>query len=372
MFSKEQKRKINKLVIIFLLTPVFVLAQTNDVGQDKIFKAEVIEIIKQQESVLPDNTIARQQDIKLRGLEGEFKNREIEFNGIGRFDVIKKNIYQAGDKVLVAASYDNEGNVQYYITDYVRSSSLWWLVVIFILSIFIVGRWKGLRSLVALAITFLIIIKYIIPRILAGANPLFITLIGSLLILLIIIYLTEGFKARSHISAISIFFSLIIVIFLSWFFVGLARLTGFSSEETFYLINLGQQAINFKGLLLAGIIIGALGVLDDIVISQVATVEQITRANKYLSHREIFHRAYKVGVSHISSMTNTLFLAYAGVSLPLLILFISGESAFFSWGQIISNEAIATEIVRTLAGSIGLILSVPIATGVAAWWFGRK
>ena len=135
-----------------------------------------------------------------------------------------------------------------------------------------------------------------------------------------------------------------------------------------YLINIGENLINFKGLLLAGIIIGALGVLDDVVISQVATVEQISKANKAFDGMEIFKRAYKVGISHIASMTNTLFLAYAGVSLPLLVLFISGESAFTSWGQIINNEMIATEIIRTLSGSIGLILSVPIATSIAAWW----
>ena len=348
-----------------------VFAQLNNELQDKIFKAEVIKIIKQQQTVLPDGVVVEQQNLLLRGLEKEFADREIEFKGIGDFDVIKKNIYQVGDKVLVAATVDHEGNVQYYITDYVRANSLWWLALVFVLSLFIVGGWKGLRSLLALAATFFVIIKYIIPGILSGASPLLTVLIGSLIILLIIIYLTEGFRARSHIAVASIFLSLIITAVLSWFFVGLTKLTGLASEEISFLVSMGGQVINFKGLLLAGIIIGALGVLDDVVISQVATVEQLAKANSYQSRGEIFKRAYKVGVSHISSMTNTLFLAYAGVSLPLLILFISGQSAFTDWQQVINNEAIATEIVRTLAGSIGLILAVPIATVVAAWWFGK-
>ena len=349
-----------------------VFAQLNNELQDKIFKAEVIEIIKQQQTTLPDGVIVEQQDLLLRGLEKEFKDREIKFKGIGEFDVIKKHIYQVGDKVLVAAAVDHQGNVQYYITDYIRTSSLWWLALVFVLSLFIVGGWKGLRSLLALAATFFVIVKYIIPSILSGASPLLTVLIGSLIILLIIIYLTEGFRARSHITVISILFSLIITIFLSWFFVGLTKLTGLASEEAAFLINIGEQVINFKGLLLAGIIIGALGVLDDVVISQVATVEQLAKANSQQSRGEIFKRAYKVGVSHINSMTNTLFLAYVGVSLPLLILFVSGQSAFTNWRQVINNEAIATEIVRTLAGSIGLILAVPIATAMAVWWFGRK
>jgi len=349
-----------------------VFAQLHNELQDKIFKAEVVKILKEQKTILPDGVVVEQQNLLLCGLEKEFKDREIKFKGIGDFDVIKKNIYQVGDKVLVAATVDHEGKVQYYITDYVRTGSLWWLVGAFVLALFMVGGWKGLRSIIALGITFLIIIKYLIPRLLAGDSPLLITFISSLVILLIIIYLTEGFKARSHIAVVSIFFSLIITITLSWFFVGLAKLSGLASEEVSLLVNLGQQVINFKGLLLAGIIIGTLGILDDVVISQVATVEQIKKANQYQTKREIFKRAYKVGVSHISSMTNTLFLAYAGVSLPLLILFVSGQSAFTSWSQVISNEAIATEIVRTLAGSIGLILAVPIATVVAVWWFGRK
>jgi len=365
---------MKKVIIIFLLfLPLLVSARTSDVPQDTIFQAEVIEILKQQQTTLPDGDIAEQQDLRLRGLEGEFKNKEVTFNGIGEFDTVKKNIYQVGDKVLVVATIDHQGNAHYYITDYVRTKGLYWLAVIFILSLFIVGGWKGLRSLVALVITFFIITKYIIPRILAGANPLSIVLIGSFFILLIIIYLTEGFHSRSHIAIISILCSLVITVLLSWFFVGLSKLSGLGSEEAFFLVNIGEQLVNFKGLLLAGIIIGTLGVLDDVVISQVATVEQINHANYNQSKGEIFKRAYKVGVSHISSMTNTLFLAYAGVSLPLLILFVSGHSAFSSWSQIINNEAIATEIVRTIAGSIGLILSVPIATVVAVWWFkGRS
>jgi uncharacterized membrane protein len=137
-------------------------------------------------------------------------------------------------------------------------------------------------------------------------------------------------------------------------------------------LSIGGQSINFQGLLLAGIIIGFLGVLDDVVISQVAAVEQLSKTDNSLNRKGLFGRAYQIGVSHVSSMANTLFLAYAGVSLPLLILFISGQSAFTGWGQIINNEMVATEIVRTLAGSIGLILAVPISTFIAAWWYGRN
>jgi len=363
------------LLLAFFLIPFFVFAQTEsafeDSPNDSFFKAEVIEIIEEKINTLPDGSEVRQQNLLLRGLEGEFRDKEIEFNGIGPLDVLSKNIYKTGDKVLTVASYGADGNAAYYITDYVRSKSLWIIAIVFALALVIVGRIKGLRSLLALLLTFFVIIKYIIPQILAGASPLVTTFIGSIAILLIIIYVTEGWRARSHISVISIFFSLIITILISWLFVSLTKLTGAASEDILFLVNIGEQAINFKGLLLAGVIIGALGVLDDVVISQVSTVEQIVRVNNSLNKKQIFRHAYKVGVSHIASMTNTLFLAYAGVSLPLLILFVSGESAFAGWSQAVNSELIATEIVRTLAGSIGLILSVPIATFIAVRWYGK-
>ncbi|MFH1661739.1 MAG: YibE/F family protein [Candidatus Falkowbacteria bacterium] len=159
---------------------------------------------------------------------------------------------------------------------------------------------------------------------------------------------------------------------MSYAFVSLAKLTGAASEEVLFLLNIPGAQINLQGLLLAGIIIGSLGVLDDVVISQVSTTEQISHANHSLSKAEVFKKSYKVGVSHIASMTNTLFMAYAGASLPILILFVSGESAFANWGQAVNTELIAQEIIRTLAGSIGLIMSVPIATFLASWKFGGK
>jgi len=363
---------MKKILFLFLFFPFIVLAQTDNVPADTFFRAEVVEVTKQQETVLDDGASAEQQNLLLKGLEGDYKDKNIEFDGIGEVNVLNKNIYGVGDKVLVVASYDADGKPHFYVTDYVRTKTLWWLVVIFFLSLIVVGRWKGLRSVFSLALTFFVLVKYIVPQILSGASPVIVTIFGSLVILLAIIYITEGWCARSHLAAVSIFFSLALTIALSWFFVTSAKLTGAAGEDISFLLNVGEQIIDFRGLLLAGIIIGALGVLDDVVISQVATVEQIARADRSFNGREIFKRAYRVGVSHIASMTNTLFLAYAGASLPLLILFVSGESAFTGWGQAVNSEIIATEIIRTLSGSIGLILSVPIATLMAAWWYCHR
>lgn len=359
------------LLILFLLAPSLIYAQDN-LNEDQLFKAEVFEVIQEVENELPDDSVVKQQDLKLRGLEGDFEGRVVEFKGVDDFDVIKKNIYKVGDKVLVLESFDAEGNAYYYITDYVRTSGIWYLVACFVLVLLFTSGWKGFRSLLSLVLTFLVVIKYIIPHILAGSNPIWVTFWGAFAILLLIIYVTEGLNRKSNLAVLSIFISLVLTIILSWFFISLTKLSGLVGEDVFSLVNIGDQIINFKGLLLAGIIIGALGVLDDVVISQIATVEEIKKADSNLRDRELYKRASQVGKSHIGSMVNTLFLAYAGASLTLLILFLSGETAFSSWSQIINNEQIATEIVRTLAGSIGLILAVPISTWLAVKFLSGK
>jgi len=354
-------QKIILILFLFFL-PQTILANQNT---EEIFQARVKKIIKEQKTTLPDGVQVRQQNIELTGLEGEYRHQQIEFIGIGDFDVIRKNIYKPGDRVLVLASTNDVGETNFYITDFVRINFLFYLSVIFIFVLIIIGGMKGVRSLLSLLLSFIIIIYFIIPQILLGRDPLIITLLGCALILLALIYITEGFRRQSHIAILSILVSLFLTIFLSKISIHLAHLSGLSSEDAFFLVNLGKDTINFQGLLLAGIIIGSLGVIDDVVLSQVSLVAEIRKANPRQNRHEIWHKAYAVGVTHISSMTNTLFLAYAGASLTLLIFFVSGESAFSSWTQIINNENIATEIIRALAGSIGLIFSVPISTGLA-------
>ncbi|NTW22541.1 YibE/F family protein [Candidatus Falkowbacteria bacterium] len=368
---------LKKVLLLFvvicgsLALPFFFVSAQEKTADDTTFKGIVLEVTEQQLRTLPDGAQVEQQNLRLKGLEGEFKDRVVNYYGIGDVDVIKKNIYQQGDKVLVVASSDDQGQVTYYVTDYVRTGSLLFLSIIFLLSLVAVGGWKGVRSVMSLTLSFVVIMKYIVPQIIGGADPITVTVIGSFVILMLIIYMTEGFNKLSHLSVVSIFISLLITVALSWLFVDLARLSGLASEESSFLIGVGTGAINFQGLLMAGIIIGALGVLDDIVISQVATAMEIHKTDSHLSRTEIFKRTYSVGISHISSMTNTLFLAYAGASLSLLVLFGSGQSGFVGWGQALNNELIATEIVRTMAGSVGLVLSVPVSTFLAAWWVKR-
>jgi len=365
-----KKRVLTLLLIVFLFIPFFVFA--DGVKTNIVFKARVSTILKEKTAKNNKGEDFVQQNIELTGLENERQGKKYYFVGINDFEVIKNRTYKVGDKVLLLESFNANNEPQYYILDYVRSDTILYLFLVFVLILFLVGRMKGVRSLLSLILTFFLIFKFIIPEILLGVNPLLITLVGSALILFIIIYVTEGFKPLSHIAVLSIVISLIISVFFSWFFVLSAQLSGIFNEEIGSIANIGDISINFQGLLLAGIIIGLLGVLDDVVISQASTVEQLYLTNKNQSKKELFSKSYKVGISHISSMTNTLFLAYAGVSLPLLVLIVSGDSSFSNSFDIINNEQIATEIVRTLSGSIGLVMSVPISTYLAVLWYKRK
>jgi len=360
------------LTLLLLITFIFpTLAQAQDVG-DKLFEATVLKVVGEEKITREDGSEGSQQKVLIKGLEGEWKGQEIEVQGLNGIDVFRNIEAAEGDRVLITESQTPDGEKLYFISDYVRRAPLYLLAIIFCALIIIIGKKKGLKALLSLILSFVVIMWFILPRILAGDNPLFISIIGALIILGLVVYVTWGWKAKAHIASISMVISLFITGVVSIVFTNISNLTGLAQDDAVYLIGAGEAAINFQGLLLAGIIIGTLGVLDDVIISQISTVEQIKKTGKDLSFSEVYKKALSVGVDHISSMTNTLFLAYAGAALPLLLLFVSNTEQSVTFGQVLNNEIIATEIVRTLTGSIGLILAMPIATVLAAKYLKVK
>ncbi|MDP3995349.1 MAG: YibE/F family protein [bacterium] len=355
------------------LGPSAALAQDTVQGyEDRIFKAAVVEILDEQ--VVEDEytgTTAIQQNIKLVGLEGEWENKEITIDGINGIVVLEQQTYKAGDTVYVNQSIRPNQEDRFYVTDFVRTKSLWWMAGLFVLSVLAVARWKGMRALLVLGATFLIIIKFMVPQIIAGQNPLAISILGSIAILFLAIFGTEGFNKKSGVAFGAICIALLAVVGLSEWFTDLAHLSGLASEEAAYLLSVGDYSFDLRGVLLAGMVIGALGVLDDTVVSQVSLVKELTGAKPDMPPMAVFKTAMRVGTDHINAIINTLFLAYAGVSLPLLVLFVIYDQPTLSLEYVINGELIATEIVRTLAGSIALVLSVPIATALAVRAFAR-
>lgn len=366
-------KKILILVLFgFLLVPITTLAQDLPTISNEIFEARVIKIVDQQEVAREDGTTALQQNILLKGLTGNFIDREIEYQGISDFDVVGNNVYKSGDKVLVQRSAVSGEVDKFYIVDFIRRGYLYLLAAIFVVVIVIAGKSKGLKALLSLVLSFFIIIKLILPQILAGSSPLLVGVLGAFFILVVMIYITGGWNQKSHLAILSVFLSLVATMILSIIFTSLTRLTGMASEEAAFLIGVGNQAIDFRGLLLAGILIGTVGVLDDVIVGQIEAVQQIKEANPDLASKNIFKMAYRIGNSHLGAIINTLFLTYAGASLPLLLLFIIHQEPFLSFSQVINNEIIATEIVRSLVGSIGVALSLPIATYLASRYLKIK
>lgn len=352
------------MVVGLFLFPYFVFSQDVQDTTEEIFSGKVIEIIEEKEIINFDDSITIGQKLKIEARDGTYDGQEIIFDGT-QYSIVASNQYEIGDKVMISFSKDSEGNDVFYVIDYVRQSPLYWLAALFAVIVVLVGRLKGLRALIVLVFTFAIILGFIIPRILDGASPLWISILGSIVILVLSVYITEGLKRTSTIAIGSVLIALCITGVLSVWFSAISKLTGFESEDALYLLNISSGEINIQGLLLAGIIIGTLGVLDDIVVTQVELVTQLRSTNPGLTKIQIYSKAMRVGVTHMAAMVNTLFLAYAGAALPLLVLFCIKEPPFLTMSQVLNNEVVATEIVRTLVGSIGLILSVPISTLLA-------
>lgn len=350
------------LLLAVLVLPV--RAGAADPHPELTMKAEVLRVINQKELVRENGSKSLQQDLELGILSGSRRGQKATSLGVGNLDNISSNVYKVGDKVLASLNRDENGQETWYVTDYVRTPVLAWLLGIFIVITLLIGGFKGLMSLLSLAASFFLIMKVLVPAVLNGYNPLFVGIAVAFLILLAIIYLTEGWNRKSHVAVISILISLLVTALLSWAFTGAARLTGTTQEETAFLIDVARP-LDFKSLLLAAIILGTLGVLDDVVVGQVEAVNQIRSVDNKLNRWQVFKMAIAIGRAHLGAIINTLFLAYAGASLPLVLLFSIHQEPFTTVFQVLNNEQIATEIVRTLVGVIGLCLALPISTFLA-------
>ncbi|NED38247.1 YibE/F family protein [Streptomyces sp. SID8499] len=267
-----------------------------------------------------------------------------------------------GEKVVVAYEPSAPRELQYSVTDVNRRFPMALLAGIFALAVVVVGRLRGVMALVALAISFLVLNLFILPAILQGSNPLLVAVVGSSAIMLIALYMCHGLSARTSVAVIGTLISLVLIGLLGSLFIGWAALTGNTDDNTGLIHGL-YPSIDMSGLLLAGVIIGSLGVLDDVTVTQTSAVWELHEANPSMGWRGLYRAGIRIGRDHIASVVNTLVLAYAGAALPLLLLFSIAQS---SVGTVANSELVAEEIVRTLVGSIGLVASVPVTTALAA------
>jgi uncharacterized membrane protein len=267
-----------------------------------------------------------------------------------------------GEKVVAAYEPSAPKDLQYSVADVNRRFPMGLLAGIFALAVVIVGRLRGLMALVALAISFLILNFFVLPAILQGSNPLLVAVVGSSAIMLIALYMCHGLSARTSVAVLGTLVSLSLIGLLGSEFIDWAALTGNTDDNTGLIHGL-YPSIDMSGLLLAGVIIGSLGVLDDVTVTQTSAVWELHEANPTMGWRGLYRAGIRIGRDHIASVVNTLVLAYAGAALPLLLLFSIAQSGV---GTVANSELVAEEIVRTLVGSIGLVASVPVTTLLAA------
>jgi uncharacterized membrane protein len=268
-----------------------------------------------------------------------------------------------GDAVVLGYTPDSDPGFQYYFADFQRRTPLVLLTVLFGVAVVALGRWQGVRALIALGLSLVVIVGFVLPSILDGNPPVLVALVGTSAVAFVALFLTHGVNHGTAVAFLGTMASLGLTGLLAVVFVELTTLTGLASEEATFL-QVGADQLDLQGLLLAGIVIGTLGVLDDVTVTQVAAVEEIHAADPSASPRRTWAAAMRVGRDHIGSTVNTLVLAYAGASLPLLLLFTQTTQPL---SQVLNGEVVASEVVRTLVGSIGLVASVPLTTGLAVW-----
>ncbi len=267
-----------------------------------------------------------------------------------------------GDRVLMDRTTDVDGELRYFITDFQRLPTLFLLLGLFVVTVLVISRWHGLRSLLGLGLSLFLVVRFVVPAIIAGSSPPVVALVGAMAIMIITLYLTHGVNEMTTSAIVGTGGALVLTVGLGLLFIDRGRITGFASDDAVFA-RFAVENLDLQGLVLAGLIIAALGVLDDVTISQASTVFALHDTDRRLNWSQLFSRAMRVGRDHIASVVNTLFLAYTGASIALLLLFYTGGVPVL---EILNSEVLAEEIIKTIVGSLGLIAAVPLTTALAA------
>jgi uncharacterized membrane protein len=294
---------------------------------------------------------------------GSERGKQVEIEYGDHLLAVASAQLQQGDRVLIERSGDGPFGQRYFVSDFVRLPALLALLLVFAALTITVGHWTGLRALVSIGISVVALAGFFIPGFVSGRDPLIVALIGSILLMISTQYLIYKWRWKTHTALLGMIISLVLACAATLLFGRLVHLTGLGSEDAVILLQLTEVKLDAQGLLWAGILIGAVGILDDVAVGQASSTFELKRASPDLGWRELFRRAMVIGRDHIASLVNTLLLAYAGASLPLFLLLATQNP---SLGATLNREFLAEEIVRTLVGSLVLIAAVPITSLIAS------
>jgi uncharacterized membrane protein len=369
--------KINKILLIAFVTLcifglAFVKAQNEETLEDSLtnnteYKIETkkykAEIIKVDEVTCAEDTENICKQFSVRISNGDLKDTTQKFEMDLSHDVLIKSWkLEKGDKVIVT-DYSSNGLHDFEISELDRINPIFWFGFIYVALVILIAKKQGIGSLIGLVLSILAIVFIIIPMTLKGYDAVLVSIFGGFTILLPSLFFSHGFSYKTLIALSGTMLGLAVTGILAVVSIDLVKLTGYGAEESLYLNSGTGGALNIQNILLASIIIGGIGLIDDVTIGQVAVIKELYEENKNLTSTELYKKAMNVGRDHIASMVNTLFLAYAASSLPLLMVLVNVKSSF---EDIVNMEAFSEEIIRTLVASTGLVLTVPLTTFIAA------
>jgi uncharacterized membrane protein len=337
-----------------------------EIGQTETMPARVVEVLEEGVIELDNGTTRPFQRLVVRIDGGSMAGKEIVVEEGTTNIVGKDRLFQPGDRVFLERAVGPEDD-RFYISDVMRFGPLLAVLALFIALVVAVGRWKGVRSLGGSLIGLVVIFGFMLPQIMAGQSPVGVSIVGSMVLLAVSTYLIYGLNFKAHSAVIGMVVSLTLTGGLAWLFVRWTHLTGMATEESAFLVLEFGPDIDLRGLVLSGIIIGSLGVLDDVCVGQASAVFELVKANRGMGWLDLFRSSLNIGTDHIAAMVNTLLLAYVGGAMPLMLAFTIYPEPL--WRRL-NREPIAEEIVRTLVGSAGLVLAVPI-TGLIASLLAR-
>ncbi|BEP29695.1 YibE/F family protein [Helicovermis profundi] len=356
-----------KKVIIFLLVILLYgcisinFANTTDILYSSEDKAEVLHVDNLGKD--PNVTYDMVQKVVIKITTGKYKGKIFTIDNILSDSIVFDIPVKLGDNVLVHIDEADDGSVNIFIADYIRDKYIYILMVIFAVAVILVGKFKGFKTVITIIVSVLLIFKGLIPGLLKGYNPIFLAVSIAVLITVFSVYFISGINRKSTSAILGSIAGVIIAGILAFAVGSKVKLTGLSSEEGVMLLYLPQQIkFNFKELLFAGILLGSLGAVMDVAMSIASTIEEVYKNNNKLNIRELFSSGMTVGKDIMGTMTNTLILAYAGSSIPLLLIFSANGSSFHKFMNL---DIIATEMVRSLAGTIGLVLTIPITAFIS-------
>ncbi len=352
------------LLIIFLLVPD-ITPRASGLPPVQLVRGRIVELLTVTDPSEPDVRIEVVQGIDGGPATGDVVEGFLQ----GPNGIEARPDFAVGDEIIVNISTDPDfGFVS--VNDRYRVPTLALLLGLFAVAVTVVGGWRGVRSLIALALTLAVIVKLVVPLILAGWDPAWVAIGAASSVTAATFLITEGARRQTVAAAVGTFISLTLVAVLASVFDALSRFTPLrGSESAGFLLSLGGTTVDLGGLVLAAVIFGALGVIDDVTVTQAATVQELYEADPRSSRVALASRAMNVGRSHIAATVNTLVLAYVGASLPLIVLFAAGRQDPL---LVVSGEVVAVEVVRALVGSIGIVAAVPITTAIAVGLIGRR